>query len=410
MQLKKILFLLNIVVFNTITAQLNDQLSYANELLNQGNTYSLNHDFESAIATYKKILSLYPHSSAVHYNLGYAFNELTEYQSAVQSFEKACALQPTPHNYLALSTALLAHGDWEKGWRMYEHRWNLPDKKNLSLSCPRWDGQSSLQGKKILLLSEGALGDCIQFIRFTQQIKEKGAYVIVLVPQSVKKICSLCPFVDEIISSENSLPSTDYYTSLMSLPAELGITRYNSAPTIPYLNIDIPLFNYWQKSLGAPTSFKIGVCWQADPSNDANRPPPARRSIEVEIFKSLSRIPQARLYSLQYGQSTPSFMYDLGPSLDTDHGRFMDTAAVICNMDLVITVDTAIAHLAGALGVSTWLILPYKADWRWMNNCTESPYYPTMYIFRACKNEHWQSVLETIADTLSLSLTSHQGI
>ncbi len=387
-----------------------DSLTWANQLLNKGNLYALNNNFEAAVAIYKEILQVYPHSTAVLYNLGFAYNELTEYQLAVDAFEKTCALQPTPGNYLALATALLALGDFQQGWPMYEHRWELPDKKNISLSYPRWDGKTCLQGKRIVLLSEGALGDCIQFIRYTEQIKKMGAYVIVLIPPAVAPIARMCPFADEVVSSDSTLPYADYYSSLMSLPAHLGITKENACSSIPYLDVDLPLFNYWHTALKEEKKCKVGICWQADQANDANRPPLARRSIDPEDFLPLSKLPQIVLYSLQYNQKAPTFMNDFGPSIDTVHGRFMDTAAIICNLDLVITVDTSIAHLAGALGIPTWLILPYKADWRWMKDYTHSPYYPTMYIFRASRNEPWQSVISTIADTLSLSLTSHQGV
>ena len=406
---KKIFFLLPIVLIQQTYTQQADNLSLANDLLNTGNLYALNHNFDAAATTYKKIIALFPHSAAVLYNLGYALNELTEYQAAANAFEQACTLQPTPGNYLAFATALLALGDYEKGWKIFEHRWDLPDKKNISLSCPRWDGKSPLNKKKILLLNEGALGDCLQFIRYTELIKKQGAYVIVLVPAVLAKLCTLCPFIDEIISSGNPIPSADYYTSLMSLPALLGTTRTTIPTTIPYLEIDQLLFDHWKNILASDTLLKIGICWQADLTNDANRPPNARRSIPTYAFYPLSCLPQISLYSLQFNEDTPPYMHDFGPSLDTAHGRFMDSTAIICNLDLVITVDTAIAHLSGALGVPTWLILPYKADWRWMKDTDISPWYPTMRIFRASHNESWESLLSTIADTLSLSLTSHQG-
>lgn len=383
--------------------------SLANELLNTGNLHVLNYNFDGAVAIYKKILTLFPDSPAVHYNLGYALNELTRYQEAAESFEHACALQPTPGNYLALATALLALGDYKRGWHLFEHRWELPDKKNISLPYPRWNGTDSLNQKKILLLNEGALGDCIQFLRYTELIKRQGAYVIVLVPRELSSLCKLCPFIDEIVTSGTSIPSADYYTSLMSLPALLGTTRTTIPTTIPYLTIDQPLFEHWKYKLDQDKRFKVGICWQADRANDANRPPAAQRSIPADIFAPLHILPQISLYSLQHNQPAPPFMHDFGPSLDTVHGRFMDTAAIICNLGLVITVDTAIAHLAGALGTPTWLILPYKADWRWMSDIDNSPWYPTMRIFRASRNQSWDSLLKTIADTLSLSLTNYEG-
>lgn len=381
----------------------------ANELLNNGNRFAHNHDFESAATIYQKIVDQFPSSAVAQYNLGYALNELTDYHGAADAFERACSIAPTAQNYLGLATALLALGDYEKGWATFEHRWQLPDKQNIRFPFPRWDGKAILNNKKILLLSEGGLGDCIQFIRYTQQIKNQGAYVIVLVPNALSKLCSLCPFIDQIITSGNPIPDADYYTSLMSLPALLGTTLQTVPAQIPYLKVDPLLFDYWKKVLINDSPFKVGICWQADPANDANRPPQARRSLDPAVLAPLAQIPLITLYSLHNNLTPPPWIHHFGSSFDQEHGRFMDTAALICNLDLVITVDTAIAHLAGALGVPTWLILPYKADWRWLTNTDLSPFYPTMYIFRASKNESWHDLIKTIADTVSLSLTSHQG-
>jgi len=381
-----------------------NSLEQANALLNKGNEYAYHHDFENAITIYTQLAAMYPDSSVIQYNLGYALNELTLYQESADALKKACALKPTPDHYVAYATAQIALGNYTDGWQSYEYRWQLPDKKNISMPCPRWDGSTPLKDKRILLLSEGALGDCIQFIRYAQVIKQRGAYVVVQVPSALKLVCSMCPYIDEVVTPNCPLPKIDYYTSLMSLPALLGTTRTTVPVNIPYLGIDQTLIDYWQPHFLQGNTLKIGVCWQADPANDLNRPPMARRSILPDTFAPFAKLPETTLYSLQHDQNAPSFMHTFGEPLDTTHGRFMDTMAIMYHLDLIITVDTAIAHLAGALGIATWLILPFKADWRWMEQCNTSPWYPSMTLFRASKNESWESLLSSMADTLSLTI------
>jgi hypothetical protein len=408
MILNKKVWILSLQIFCLSFADTTD-LAKANALLNTGNSYAINHDYPSAIQVYKKILNIFPDSPSLHYNIGYALNELTNYHEAATYFKTACSIKPDPQYYLGWATALLALGDYEQGWKLYEHRWQLPDKKNVRLPSTKWDGISSLKGKNILLINEGALGDCLQFIRYAEPIKKKGAYVTVLIPPALVNICACCPFIDQIITSISQVESIDYWTSLMSLPALLETTEQTIPQNIPYITLDPALVHYWKNSFEPNGLIKVGICWQADTANDANRPPLAKRSISPEDFYPLSCLPQVVLYSLQYAQETPFFIQNFGNSIDTIHGRFMDTAAIMCNLDLVITVDTAIAHLSGALGIPTWLLLPFKADWRWMTQRQESPWYPTMRIFRVSKNESWTTLLKTVADTLSLSLTNHQG-
>ncbi|MDR3550792.1 MAG: tetratricopeptide repeat protein [Candidatus Babeliales bacterium] len=373
-----------------------------NSLLTIGNNYYNHAHMEKAAKVFEKLVTLFPTSPAVQFNLGYTLIELTQYRRAQECFKIACSLKPeTPEFCVALATALLATGDYQQGWPLYEYRWQLPDKKAVVMNAPRWDGISSLHGKRMLLLSEGALGDCIQFVRYAHILKQQGAYIILKTLSPLRQLLNLCPYIDEIITHNESTIAVDYYTSLMSLPALLHATIETVPSTIPYIFANTSLHNEWHTKLNHDKKIKVGICWQADTANDANRPPRAQRTISAQAFAPLAQIDPITLYSLQHGQIAPSFMHDFGPELDTTHGRFMDTAAIISNLDLVISVDTSIAHLAGALGIATWLLLPYKADWRWLDAGDTCPWYPNMRIFRQRYDEGWQTVIDRIKQELS---------
>jgi len=440
-----------------------------NNLLLLGNTFYTNYQLEKAANVFEKLTALFPTSASVHFNLGFTLNELTRYHQAQDCFKKACVLKPDAADFqVALATALLATGDYETGWQLYEKRWELPDKKTMIMNAPQWDGIASLRNKTMLLLSEGALGDCIQFVRYAQVLKSHGATIILKTLKPLHLLLSNCPYIDSIII-DGATPTYDYYTSLMSLPAllhtslrlstssDLATLRKSSGlkansgvypeqgewdrqaiPTnIPYIFPDNELKKSWHNILNKDQHFNIGICWQADAANDANRPPLARRSIPAELFAPLADLPGIKLYSLQHGQTAPSFMHDFGPDLDKTNGRFMDTSAIISNLDLVISVDTSIAHLASALGTTTWVILPYKADWRWLHEgdahsttptghaqddneknllknkidyATQSPWYPGMKLVRKKQNESWHEVIEHIAQTLSKIDLHKKGI
>ena len=407
MKRAKIFFLISILItcgaLKSIPSDSSTTLELGNSLLSLGNTYYKAGKFEQALNAYQNILKLFQHSSAVYYNIGFTLVELTRYHEAIEAFRKSLALKPDSlDTRLSLATALLAVGNYEEGWPEYEWRWERPEKKSLPMPCPRWSGQP-IDGKTILLFSEGAYGDCFQFIRYAQEVKKLGATVILQAAQELKPLLSRCPYLDQIISKGETLPHLDYYTSLLSLPSIFKTTITTVPTTIPYLYADPDLVEEWRKSFTQEKKLKIGLCWQADLTNDANRPLLARRSIPLELFEQLAQLPNITLYSLQKGAHSSfeaSFLHPFGSELDTDHGRFMDTAALIQNLDLVITVDTSIAHLAGALGKPTWVILPFKADWRWMTNQDDTPWYPSMKLFRKEKEAGWELVIEKIGNEL----------
>jgi tetratricopeptide (TPR) repeat protein len=375
-----------------------------NNLLHYGNELYLNNKQEESLTVFQTLSRLFPSSSAVWHNIGYVHAELNQPYDAVSAYQKA--LQYDPNNletHICLATSLLSIGDYKQGFAEYEWRWQQTGNALYALNIPVWNHEN-LQGKKILLRSEGSLGDVIQFIRYARIIKSYGAYVILQTHKALHPLFSYCDYVDEFIDDLRDLPTVDFQQSLMSLPFVLQ-TTLTTIPNPPYLQADIHLVDSWRQQIQHDTNFKIGICWQADPHNDAQRPPRAQRSIPLSLYAAFTKIKDTSWYSLQAvdGLDQCASMPELrtfGYDFDLKHGRFMDTAALMMHLDLIITVDTSIAHLAGALGRNVWLLLPYRCDWRWMHKGATCAWYPTMRIFRKSNPHDWSHVIEEVYKAL----------
>lgn len=373
-----------------------------NQLFYAANEFANAHNFESAAALYRTATEIMPSSWTIYSNMGYALGELARYADAAQAYEHALRLnESSPELHRAYATVLLALGDFKRGWQEYEWRWESADRKSFRLPCPAWDGQEPLQGKTIVLVQEGALGDCLQFVRYAKRIKESGARVIVHVHPALRPLLQQCPYLDGISITTEPIISADFWASLMSLPALLCHEIAHEYAPIPYLFSAPALVHHWNKKLPG-TGMRVGVCWQADLSNDANRPPLAQRSFAPTLFEPLSKIADIHLISLlKKSSEIPAYIHTFD-DVDTEHGAFMDTAAIMSNLHLVISVDTSVAHLAGALGIPTWLIVPFKADWRWGTTNTDSPWYPTMRLFRRTRSETWDQLIARITQEIIL--------
>jgi len=368
------------------------------QLLARGNKLYSEHKFEEALQLFEQLNKHYPNNFSILHNIGFTLAELNKPHEALKKYEHALELKPD-HIGLHFNTALayLAAGDYKKGWQEYEWRWQHHGKNLQDLPFEIWNNEN-LVGKTILLRCEGALGDCMQFIRYAQLVKKCGATVVVQTLPPLKKLLSLCPYIDQIISTEETIPDVDFQISLMSLPHKFE-TEINTVPNkTPYLYADETLTEKWSQ-LFDPHVLNIGICWQADQHNDAQRPPLAKRSVPVALFAELAHAPGVKLFNLQKNsdEEIEFDLHDFGPDFDTTNGRFMDTAAVIKQLDLVITVDTSIAHLAGALGTQTWVLLPFKSDWRWMTERTDSPWYPNMKLYRNEKTT-WNLLIKQVTE------------
>ncbi len=368
---------------------------------NLGNTLQIQGHLENAIDTYQKALELHPQFEDAWVNLGNTYKQQLHLAAARESYAKALQLNPNhPRAHVGLALIYLMQGNWSDGFAEYEWRGQLPanplyhratDKKNSSASL--WDG-SPLAGRTLFVYPEQGLGDTIQFVRYIPILAQQGADLIFECPEPLQRLFSGLQAYATLITPEDELPDFDLYVPLMGLPHRLGTTLDTVPNTVPYLE---------PPSLSVDASFpanqlKVGMVWAGNPDNPLEK----RRSVALEDFLALADLPEIALYSLQTGEPAQQVagileITDLGSQL----ADFADTAAAIAQLDLVISIDTAVAHLAGALGKPVWLLLPFAADWRWLVGREDSPWYPTMRLFRQPEPGDWESVWQQVRSQLS---------
>jgi hypothetical protein len=314
-----------------------------------------------------------------------------------------------------LSLLVLRFGDFEQGWVEHEWRWKIDQTQPREFSKPRWDGEA-LEGQTILLHAEQGFGDTIQFVRYAALVKERnpGAGVVVQCQKRLVNLLRTCRGIDRLVLEGGELPAFDVHAPLLSLPGILKTTLETIPADVPYLFADEGLVAKWKAKLDAVKGFRVGINWHGREGNVESR----RRDVPLEFFEGLAQVPGVRLVSSQKGEAaTRSEVGGQGSELgetdaarptivdvgefDTDSGAFMDTSAIMMNLDLVITSDTSVAHLAGALGVPVWVALPFVPDWRWLLDRSDSPWYPTMRLFRQKRIGDWMGVFEEIRAALA---------
>jgi hypothetical protein len=337
-------------------------------------------------------------------------------EEAVASFQEALRLDPTcveAHGSLAMTWLLM--GNLEQGWPEYEWRFHNKEWALPPFPQPTWDG-SPLAGRSILLRTEQGLGDTLHFIRYAPLVKAQAGTVLVECAKPLIPLLSSCPGIDRLVpESPRPTESFDLQVPLLSVPGLLGTTLATIPANIPYLSADAKLVEQWQQELHSFSGFKIGIAWQGNPKHD--RHGLGRRTIPLAQFAPLGRVAGVSLFSLQRGVGTEQLPHvtsklsvtDLGSWIDEGCGAFMGTAAVMHCLDLVITSDTSIAHLAGALGVPVWVALPFAAEWRWLRDREDSPWYPTMRLFRQSEPGNWKPVFERMAGEVLKLLAKSAG-
>jgi hypothetical protein len=265
----------------------------------------------------------------------------------------------------------------------------------------------------VLVIAEQGMGDTMQFLRYAEQLKRDGAYVIALVQQDLLEILQGYSGVDAFVSFDEPIPQHDYFCYLMSLPRFLSPGIEFIPAHIPYLQANQELVAQWRERLAGITGFKIGIGWQGNPRYPSDR----LRSITLKQFEPLARVPGVQMISLQHGYGCEQLpvarqqflIVDFSNELDRNAGRFMDTAAVMMNLDLIITSDSALAHLAGSLGVPVWVALPFVPDWRWLLDRADSPWYPTMRLFRQRSRGEWAQVFAEMTQELERIVNAAAG-
>ena len=337
-----------------------------------------------------------PSFADAHLNLGFLLEEEGDHAGATAAYRDAIAADPElTEAHVNLGMQLLLSGQLAEGWPEYEWRLRYPEYGAGSAGVQRWDG-APLGGRTILLDAEQGYGDTIQFLRYAPLVAERGGRVIVRCAPELAALAAHAAGVQQVVARGAAPPAFDVHCPLPSLPLVLG-TRLESIPAqVPYLHADAGRAALWQARLAGPAC-KVGLVWS---SQSKHRTAPAK-SIPLAALAPLAGVAGVRFYSLQKGeaareaQRAPAGMQleDLGGELRD----FSDTAAVVANLDLVISVDTAAAHLAGAMGRPAWTLLKHAPDWRWLLARADCPWYPTMRLFRQQRPAAWNPVIEEVA-------------
>lgn len=383
---------------------------YAEAYSNLGIVLTQQGLYGDAIAAFERGLELKPDYPEAHSNLGITLSKAQRIDEALEHYERAIAAWPDyPDAHMNRALTYLLTGDFQRGWPEYEWRWKCKDFDARRFPQPRWRGEP-LDGRRILLCTEQGFGDTFEFIRYAQIVKERGGYVIVRCPKPLPPIVRGCRGVDEVCVEGGPLPPFDLYIELLSLPLVFGTTERDIPSEVPYIAADPTLVENWRRELDYIGAFKVGIAWQGSPKYRGDR----QRSIHVGQFAPLAAVPGVQLIGLQKGGGTEQIrdagfpMTVLGGQIDEANGAFMDTAAIIKNLDLVVSIDSAISHLAGGLAVPVWLAVPHAPDWRWMLGRADSPWYPSARLFRQTEAGDWQGVFRRMADALT-NLVSEQA-
>jgi tetratricopeptide (TPR) repeat protein len=305
----------------------------------------------------------------------------------------------------ARSMVRLAMGDFERGWEEYEFRWKLADCPPPEFSQPQWDGEP-FPGRTLLLHAEQGLGDTLQFVRFASLAKRLGGRVVLASQPALAPILAGVAGVDVVVGNDGELPAFDCHLPLMSLPRVLKTGEDAMQRQIPYLKVPPRSSRIARERLAriAPGGPRIGIAW----AGNRKHPNDVNRSMDLDLFAPLLAIPGVRWLSLQQGRAIPTDL-PLAPAI-ADDDPIDITAAIVAELDLVITVDSMIAHLAGALGRPVWTLLPFAADWRWMTGREDSPWYPTMRLFRQPRFGAWDEVVGRVAAELAARIAETSAL
>jgi tetratricopeptide (TPR) repeat protein len=381
---------------------------YAKGHSNLGNALRQFGRADEAAESCRRALSIEPDNPEALNNLAAALVDLGQIDEARNSFDQAIALRPDyAEAHMNRAMAWLLAGDYVRGWAEYEWRWRSKAFAPRHFSQPTWDG-SDPHGRTILIHAEQGLGDTLQFIRYLPRLAERGARVWFGCPAVLHTLLARFPGVERLVRNDESPPGFELHAPLLSLPYLLRLPEPDRAGPVPYLFADERLRQKWRSEIATLEGMNVGINWQGNPQHPKDR----QRSFQLSEFAPLAELAGIQLVSLQKGHGQEqlatfphtSRAIDLGSRLDETAGAFIDTAAVARELDLVITSDTALAHLAGAVGANVWLVLSTTPDWRWGLHGETTPWYPTMRLLRQTTPGDWSGVFRRIAAELQRRL------
>jgi Flp pilus assembly protein TadD len=352
-----------------------------------------------AEVAYRAALAFDPDHAEAQNNLGLAVQIQGRVDEARAHFDRALALAPEFASAHANRAQLaLLRGDLERGWPEYEWRWRLPGMFLPRVEAPAWDG-SPVAGRTLLLRAEQGFGDTIQFVRFAAALNRAGATTILECQPALAPLLAKASGVHAVVPRGSTPPRCDFQIPLASLPLALGVRALAAIPAeVPYLAVDESRRDGWRATLAQHDGGKVGIAWRGNPKH----PQDCHRSIPPERFAALGVRHRATLVSLQAGERARGIPGIFEPAPDPERAPlpFEEWAALIAALDLVVTCDSVMAHLAGALGVPVWVALPLVPDWRWLLERDDSPWYPTARLFRQRRLDDWDEVFARIAAAL----------
>jgi Tfp pilus assembly protein PilF len=370
----------------------------AEALSNRGNVLQRLKRFDEAVASYDRAIAARPGFAEAFSNRGAALQELNRHHEALASYDGALNVLPDYADaHFNKALCMLALGDFDRGWQVHEWRWQTEQLRasKHNFTQPLWLGQSDIAGKTIVLHSEQGFGDTIQFCRYVPMVAARGARVILEVQEPVRKLMTDLAGATQVIARGDPLPDFDTYCPLLSLPLAFG-TRLATIPAdVPYLHAASQDVADWDARLGPKSRPRIGLAWSGLPThkNDHNRSIRLSAllplldadatfvSLHKDVHAEDARVLKERSELLFFGNEIKDFS---------------DTAALIANLDLIISVDTSVVHLAGALAKPVWVLLPFMPDWRWLLDRNDSPWYPTARLYRQDDTHMWDSVIARV--------------
>lgn len=363
-----------------------------------------------AEALYGRIINVRPDLAEIRVNLGVCLYAAARLDEAIDVFNQAIALDAGAASaWYNLAIIHLLQGDFSRGWQEHEWRWQV---KGLSLpqhnfTQPAWDG-SDLSGRRILLFAEQGIGDAIQFARYVPLVAKRGGRVVLGCHPELVNLFKSIVGVEQVFTEGDPVPQFDVYYPLLSLPLIFKTTLETIPSNIPYLRADPSKVRRWRKLLDESFGIKVGLVWAGRLTHADDR----NRSLKLNDFADLARATNASFINLQKGPAAAQVNEaPLGLKLldRTDELKdFSDTAALVECLDLVIAVDTAVAHLAGAMGKPVWVLLPFLPDWRWMLGRDDSPWYPTLRLFRQPAIGDWKKPIDEIVRSLQSFTINHR--
>jgi hypothetical protein len=380
---------------------------YAEPYFNRGLALQGLKQFDAAVASYDKAIQLKPDYSEAYSNRGLALQGLKQFDAAIASYDKAIQLKPGfAKAYWNKSLVLLLLGEFDRGWKIYEWRWKKDDLnlENRDFTRPLWIGIEPLKNKTILIHAEQGLGDTIQFCRYVKSITALSEKVIFEVQPALVPLMKGLNLSLDILARGATLPDFDYHCPLLSLPLAFQNIGNAAISTESYIKADQRSIEKWRNYFNNE-QFNIGINWQGNSHAKVD----IGRSFPLALFERIASSSKVKLFSLQKNEGTEQLnvlpkgmvIESFGEQVDSE-GAFLDTAAIMKNLDLIITSDTAVAHLAGALGCRVWLALKWVPDWRWMLDTNSSSWYPSMRLFRQKKADDWKGVFDEIESELNL--------